>query len=352
MGVYVLGMHRSGTSAVTRVVNLLGVPIGRVKRLMPVQADNPAGFWEHLALMEVNDAVLARLGGAWDAPAVPAPHFGEDATFADLRERARAEFDATYDGDRWVFKDPRVSVLLPFWRTVLAARDSASDIAIVVLRNPLDIAASLQRRNTFAAVYTFALWERYLRLALRDAHGLPVLVFDYDALLDDPSSVDTLEGFLATHGQIDAGVPRDEIRAFLAASLRHSRHDRSAFGRDARVTAEQRALFDACAGLVGAHDAFVAPALPDESATTEPLLAAHRDHEARDAAARALDGVLHPLGEAEVRAERAERDGAGARATEAAVRDALGYTAIGRLERGALGAVRRARGLQQRLRRR
>lgn len=366
MGVYVLGMHRSGTSAVTRVVNLLGVPIGREERLMPVQADNPAGFWEHLALMEVNDAVLARLGGAWDAPPAPAPHFGEDAAFADLRDRARVEFDATYDGDRWVFKDPRVSVLLPFWRTVLGARSPAhegwvpgtagtghaGDVAIVVLRNPLDIAASLQRRNTFAGVYTFALWERYLRLALRDAHGLPVLVFDYDALLDDAASIDTLERFLATHGQVDGAAPRDDIRAFLAASLRHSRHDRDAFGRDARVTAEQRALHDVCARLVGAHDAFVAPALPDESPTTEPLLAAHRDREGRDAAARALDGVLRQLGEAEARAERAERDGAEARATETAVRDALGYTAIGRLERSALGAARRARGLQQRLRRR
>src|SRR3954451_19723384 len=111
MGVYVLGMHRSGTSAVTRVVNLLGVPIGRADRLMPVQADNPAGFWEHLALMEVNDAVLARLGGTWDAP----PPADATAELDDLRKTARQEFDATYDGDRWVFKDPRVSLLVAFW---------------------------------------------------------------------------------------------------------------------------------------------------------------------------------------------------------------------------------------------
>src|SRR4051812_45873084 len=98
MGVYVLGMHRSGTSAVRRVVNLLGVPIGREERLMPVQADNPGGFWEHLALMEVNDEALARLGGRWDAPPEPRT---TAADLSDVAARAKVEFDATYDGERW-----------------------------------------------------------------------------------------------------------------------------------------------------------------------------------------------------------------------------------------------------------
>src|SRR4051812_46248926 len=131
MGVYVLGMHRSGTSAVTRVVNLLGVPIGRPERLMIARDDNPAGFWEHGGLMDVNDALLARLGGSWDAP--PERARG-DVDLGDLAARARHEFDATYDGDRFVYKDPRVTVLLPFWRAVLGER---ATVAIVVLRNPL-----------------------------------------------------------------------------------------------------------------------------------------------------------------------------------------------------------------------
>src|SRR5687767_5877934 len=121
-------MHRSGTSAVTRVINLLGVPIGRADKLMPVQADNPAGFWEHLALMDVNDAVLERLGGRWDAPP---PRPVSPINVDDLRETARAEFYATYDGTRWVFKDPRVSLLLPFWRSVL---DDSRSVAVIVLR--------------------------------------------------------------------------------------------------------------------------------------------------------------------------------------------------------------------------
>src|SRR5690242_11315077 len=219
MGVVVLGMHRSGTSAVTRVVNLLGVPIGREDRLMPVQADNPAGFWEHLALMDVNDAVLARLGGAWDAPTLVDPSFATSDAFADLRERARAEFDATYDGDRWVFKDPRVSVLMPFWRAVLGDEH----VMLVVLRNPLDIAASLARRQGLPAVYTLALWERYMRLVQRDAAGSTAFVLDYDALLDDPAPVlGPLQQFLTKHDEVVDAPQLDAVHASLVGSLRHT----------------------------------------------------------------------------------------------------------------------------------
>jgi hypothetical protein len=352
MGVYVLGMHRSGTSAVTRVVNLLGVPIGREEKLMPVQADNPAGFWEHLGLMEVNDAVLARLGGSWDAPPLAPDGFASSATFADLRARACEEFDATYDGDRWVFKDPRVSVLMPFWREVLTTRGDATvpDVAVIVLRNPLDIAASLQKRNHLATAYVFALWERYLRLVLRDAHGLPAIVVDYDDLLDDRSTVDALDAFLTDHGAVAGGAGRAEIGAFLADSLRHNRTARDAFLHDTRATAEQHALFELCERLLGRHDRLVVSALPDESTVTEALLAARRGDDG--AGSRALDAMTRQLGETEAALAECRTGAVAAQATHDAVTSVLGYAAIGRLERAALGAARRARAVQQRFGRR
>ncbi|MCU1429884.1 MAG: Sulfotransferase family [Actinomycetia bacterium] len=347
MGVYVLGMHRSGTSAVTRVVNLCGVPIGREERLMPVQVDNPAGFWEHLGLMDVDDAVLERLGGTWDAPPEPAPDFADRAELADLRDRARAEFDATYEGDRWVFKDPRAGVVLPFWRRVL---DGTNDVAVIVLRNPLDIAASLAQRNQFAVRYTLALWERYTRLIHRDATGMPALVIDYDTLVDDPAVTGRLQEFLIAHDQI-AGTPdRDAIRLFLATSLRHSRQERGAFEHDARVTGEQRALFAATGQLLGAHDRFAPGPVPAESPTTEPLIASRREPSTPERAA--LDTVTRALGETECRLDACEASTATTRTTHDAVDDALGYTDIGRLERVALGAARRVRRIQQRLTRR
>jgi hypothetical protein len=344
MGVFVLGMHRSGTSAVTRVVNLLGVPIGRPERLMPVQADNPAGFWEHLALMDVNDAVLARLGGSWDAPPPADAH--ERTDLDDLARRARAEFDETYDGDRWVFKDPRVSLLLPFWRGVLES-DRRTDVAIVVLRNPLDIAASLARRNRFATAYALALWEHYTHAIVRDATSLPALVVDYDTLVDDaPRVVDALDAFLTAHGQLDGGADRTEIRDFLAAGLRHTRHDRAALDADARVTAEQRALYDVLAALVGAHDDLAGAAVPAPSPSTAVLLAARRD--ARTPELQVVDALCRQLGDAEGRLDECTAEAAALRPTVAAVEGALGSAELGRVERAALGAARRVRAVQAR----
>jgi hypothetical protein len=343
VGVFVLGMHRSGTSAVTRVVNLLGVPIGRTDSLMPVQADNPAGFWEHVGLMEVNDAILTRLGGSWDAP----PAHDTTADLGELRARAQSEFAATYDAKRWVFKDPRVSLLLPFWRDLLGD----GHVAVIVVRNPLDIAVSLARRQGFARSYSLALWEHYTRAVLRDASGLPALVVDYDALVDDPPrGTALLREFLAAHDELVAPGDVDAIDAFLAAGLRHSRHDRAALDRDERVTSEQRALYDAAMWLTGAHQRFDGGTLPPESPTTPVLLEARRD--ARSAELLAVDALCGQLGEAEAQLTQTTGDVAAMRGTVEAVEAALGHREIGRLERTALGAARRARRLQQRFTRR
>jgi hypothetical protein len=342
MGVYVLGMHRSGTSAVTRVVNLLGVPIGRAEKLMLARDDNPAGFWEHVGLMDVNDAVLARLGGAWDAP--PEPSLVDD----ELQKLARDEFDATYDGDRFVFKDPRVSLLLPFWRAVLGARAAT---AIVVLRNPLDIASSLLHRNELARSYSLALWEHYTRTVLRDTAGLAVLVVDYDALVDSPpSTVDALRSFLSTHDELGGEADEAEISSYLTGAMRHSRTAREKLDTDPRVTAEQRALYDATVACTGAHEVFATPALGAPSPSTAVLLAARREPATPELAT--LDAMTRALGVAEAQYDTCAHEAAAMRDTYAAVEETLGYSAIGRLERAALGLAGRARRAQQRIARR
>jgi hypothetical protein len=345
MGVYVLGMHRSGTSAVTRVVNLLGVPIGRAERLMVARDDNPAGFWEHVGLMDVNDAVLARLGGAWDAP--PDAARG-DVQLADLQQRAREEFDATYDGTRFVFKDPRVSLLLPFWRSVLGERATS---AVIVLRNPLDIAQSLLHRNELAVSYSLALWEHYLRVLLRDVAGMPALVVDYDALVDAPApTTDALRSFLRVHDELGGEADEGAIGAFLAGGMRHSHSDRARLDTDARVTAEQRALHDATVALVGNHDVFATPPIGDASPSTPALIAARRSPSTPELAA--LDAMTRALGAAEAQYDACAHEAAAMRGTYTAVETTLGYSEIGRLERAALGLAGRARRTKRRLARR
>jgi hypothetical protein len=66
-GVYVLGLHRGGMSVVTRVVNLLGVPLAEQDDLFAPDVINPEGYWKSRPLVDVNDRLLKRLGGSWDA---------------------------------------------------------------------------------------------------------------------------------------------------------------------------------------------------------------------------------------------------------------------------------------------
>src|SRR4029453_4502858 len=115
--VCVLGMHRSGTSLITRMLNVLGVYLGPNERLMKPQEDNPRGYWEHQLITDLNDAILARLGGSWHEPPTFSPDWGRAAGLADLRRKAQAVIHEDFaTAECWGWKDPRTCLTLPFWQ--------------------------------------------------------------------------------------------------------------------------------------------------------------------------------------------------------------------------------------------
>src|SRR5262245_9181936 len=84
-----VGMHRSGTSAVSRMLNLVGVHLGPDERVQTTGPDNPTGYWEHRSFVDINDEILARFGGRWDEPPSFPAGWPDDARLGDLREQAR-----------------------------------------------------------------------------------------------------------------------------------------------------------------------------------------------------------------------------------------------------------------------
>ena len=94
---------------------------------------NPAGHWESLPIAEINDEILARLGGTWAKPPELAPGWERSSELAALRQQARELIEADFSGsDVWGFKDPRNSLTLPFWQGILppdALRDLPSQSA-------------------------------------------------------------------------------------------------------------------------------------------------------------------------------------------------------------------------------
>ena len=117
-GIIVLGMHRSGTSAVTRIVNLLGAGLGPDDDLL-TEFDNPAGHWESIRLNRCNDRILAAFGRSWDFPPWLDPGWEHSPRATRLLPDMAETFTGVYSSDPWVWKDPRTCLTLPLWRRVL-----------------------------------------------------------------------------------------------------------------------------------------------------------------------------------------------------------------------------------------
>jgi hypothetical protein len=266
LGVFVLGMHRSGTSVLTRVVDLLGVPVAQSGMLTP-DASNLAGYWEPRTLNLLNERLLTRLGGSWPRPPAIEVLAHCHTLLADELSAARDAFRALHPGPQWVWKDPRNCLLLPFWRAALGGR------AVVVLsyRDPAEVAASMARHRLVNPLYALALWERYLQAAVLFSRGVPSLVVGYRDLAVDPDAmVTTVAEFLEGHGAALGGPEgRSRAAASVDRSLRRE-HTREP-GTWGRLSPEQARLAAELAARAagGALDGL---ALEPESAQTTRLL--------------------------------------------------------------------------------
>ncbi len=214
----VLGMHRSGSSALTRVLALHGLALPR--GLLEGREDNPRGFWEPRAVQVFDDALLAELGSAWDDPRPLGWPRLSAARLAELREAAAAILLIEYgDAPLVVLKEPRMARLMPVWRPALAAAGFTTRVAIPV-RNPLEVAASLGVRDGIGLGQAARLWLGHVLAAERGSRGLPRTVVHYDLLLRDWRGA--IAPALALLPGGGAGVPDEPaIEAFLSAELRH-----------------------------------------------------------------------------------------------------------------------------------
>lgn len=209
MGVIVLGMHRSGTSAMTGALHELGLSVGDPDALIDASEHNPRGHWEVKSLVFLNEMLLHELGGSWSAP--PAADRDDQLALAgsDWRTGAHSAHATRLPDDPWVWKDPRLCLLLDFWRAVL----DEPPVVVMVVRSPHDVARSLSRRSGIEGPYGLALWERYTRSALTSAVGLPAWVVHYEELIAEPErAIRDVLGFLAAEGvapnepDVDAAV--------------------------------------------------------------------------------------------------------------------------------------------------
>jgi len=180
----VLGMHRSGTSAVTRTVSLLGAQLPR-KLMVPKSGENEHGFWESTELYDLLEALLASGGSSWDDWRPFNPGWLDSPAARPLIDRlvdyVRADFA---DAPLFVVKDPRSCRLMPVWRRVLETVGAEPRVLLPV-RNPMEVAESLRKRNGFSLAKGYIIWLRHVLDAERHSRDIPRLIFNYDQLLLD-----------------------------------------------------------------------------------------------------------------------------------------------------------------------
>jgi len=217
----VLGMHRSGTSAVTQLLALAGAELPA--NVMPGDEHNAKGYFEPWKIAMFNDRRLRAGGGAWD-DVFGFPHRKlADAEEAAWLEDGGALFDQEFAAaGRPLMKDPRVTVLLPFWRAILEARGVGARCVIAV-RHPLAVAGSLGRRNGFTVEKSVLLWSAYMLAAEAYTRDLPRAFVGYDALLGDWRA-QTARIEAAHAAPLPALTPRaaKAIDRFLTPELRHN----------------------------------------------------------------------------------------------------------------------------------
>lgn len=216
MAIAIAGMHRSGTSMVAQFLHRCGVFLGPDTVLMPAADQNPEGFWEHVQVVEINDELLSLAGGGWDYP--PAgPIDWNHARFDPVRTRAERVFADFRDHPQWGWKDPRTSLTLPFWRTVV------DDLRVVaVVRNPLEVALSLRQRNGASLAFGLALWQATYRQLLADTTPDERILTHYDAFFGRPAA--EFERLLRWLGlPDDQPVVTELARATRTTRLRHHR---------------------------------------------------------------------------------------------------------------------------------
>jgi hypothetical protein len=264
----VVGMHRSGTSAVTGALGSLGLAVPVEEDRWEPSPDNP-DHWESRALALHCDLLLERLGGTWDRPPDPTSSTEQDEDLGNgLGDPSGPASRAFPNPGPVVWKDPRSCLLLPYWRAHLPEPLAA----ILIWRRPLSVARSLRARDRIHLADGVALWERYNRCALQGLTGVDTFVIRYEDVVEDPpTQLGAIAKWLSSLPQF-ADHARTWDLAGAAASVSPELQRQHASGDADFLLPEHRDLVRHLESLEGAHRPFSSSLEGAESRWTEAIL--------------------------------------------------------------------------------
>lgn len=258
-------MHRSGTSLVTRLLEIAGAYVGTEESLMAANEWNETGFWEDMRFANINARLLEAFDGwCWDPPAFPEGWLDD--------ERARPFYTEAEDllagfapHPRWALKDPRATLVLPFWHRLVERPKH-----VMCVRNPLDVAASLERRDEMPEEFGMALWHVYTLRALLDAPARELITLLYEEIIRKPwESAEPLFNFVGAGERFSSPEIREAIETSVQAGLKHHNHSLDDLLNHPYALKSTKRLYES---LVHRDEKALADAVENAQETLERLL--------------------------------------------------------------------------------
>lgn len=218
-----LGMHRSGTSALTGVLQCVGVHLGE-RLYAPQPGVNDKGFYEHGPVADINDRILYALGSAWDDILPLDPGRLDDTHLEPLTQRLQRILRRDFSKEPlWGLKDPRMCRLMPYWLPILSGL-SVKPHFLLVVRHPMEVVGSLAKRDRFSTEKALLLWLEHNLEAERHTRGYPRMVVTFDDLLSNPlAQLDKAQQRLNLDFPIPLSKATDRIQSFVTPELRRQR---------------------------------------------------------------------------------------------------------------------------------
>ncbi len=224
---FVLGMHRSGTSALSGTLNLLGLEFG--SDLMKATKGNPKGHFENMFVYRLNEKILKENNFSWDSYYFDFNKIESNKKKQYIKEAQKIIELEFANAKKFVIKDPRICLLFPIWQE--ACVELAINIKIILpYRNPLEVAKSLQSRNNFSIQKGYLLWLKHFLEAESYSRDYERIFISFEELVNEPNStLDKLKEFI----EIElTSVELEKIYEFLDADIKHNNSSLEEFPKD------------------------------------------------------------------------------------------------------------------------
>lgn len=219
--VLILGMHRSGTSSFTKILNLMGVDLGT--KLIDPFDDNPKGFFEHEEIVNLNINFLESIGVDSNALVKNLPlNWFYDKEAKSFKEEVKNIIKKDFGSSKiFAIKDPRISLLIPVYLEALKELD-IEIFCIIAERKIQNVLSSLNKRNNLSFEEGLESYKKYYESIYLHTKNIPNLVLSYDDLIDDPESViKTISKKITSLSSCEYKKIKNKVEDFLDKKLRH-----------------------------------------------------------------------------------------------------------------------------------